>query len=441
MSMKTILFLGGTGAMCDAVERAKYKGYRTIVIDYYSNSPAKRIADKSYLVSTTDADVVLTIAKENHIDGVFTGYSDANLLPARIIADELNLPFYANREQILTTTNKLLFKQTCRKFAIPVVPEYQLDETMSESDLSQIRYPVIIKPSDSWASKGVSICQNEDELCKATKYALQYSRNKKVIVEKYMATYPDVCMYFNIQNGVLSLAAMCERDMNQVQKGKAMQPNALFFPCRFIPLYYEQLETKLHNMIEGLGIKQGTMFMQCFVHDGVLMPFEMGYRLCGAQEYILCSAENQINSLDMLLDYAITGRFEGWDAAACNKPMFQHTDVILLALLKPGKIARIIGLDELNAMPELLKLVQFYHEGDEIPTSAMGTLNQTFARIFLQGKNPQHLLRLIDHVQKTLVVLNDKEENMLLPGYDCSKANVLREMLNYQEDSANETIR
>lgn len=422
---KTLLFLGGTGAMYDAVEIAKRKGIKTIVVDYFPNSPAKRVADKSYLASTTDIDAVLEIARENHIDGVFTGYSDANLPPARAVADALGLPFYATSEQIEVTTNKLLFKKTCREYGIPVVPEYPLDKDLKPEDLARIRYPVIVKPSDAWASKGVSICQNQEELIAAVEYALQFSRNQRIIVEQYMAAYPDVCMYFNIQDGHLSLAAMCERDMNQVQEGKAMQPNALFYPCRFIPLYYEQLEQKLQNMVSGLNMQVGTMFMQCFVVDGVLMPFEMGYRLCGAQEYILCAAENGINSCEMLIDYALTGKFDRWDAAACNKPVFDHSDAILLTLMRPGKITRIEGLEELKAMPEILSVTQFYYEGDDIGSNSMATLNQTFARIFIQGKDPAHLLELIDRIQNTLKIYGENGEQMLIPGYDCKNDRVL----------------
>ena len=80
---KKILFLGGTGAMYDVEEISKRKGNYTIVVDYYENSPAKRIADKSYLESTTDVEKVLKIAEAEQIDGVCTGFSDANLLPAR----------------------------------------------------------------------------------------------------------------------------------------------------------------------------------------------------------------------------------------------------------------------------------------------------------------------------------------------------------------------
>lgn len=423
---KTLLFLGGTGAMYDAVEIAKSKGIYTIVADYYPNSPAKRVADKSYLASTTDVDAILKIAKENHIDGVFTGYSDANLAPARVVADALGLPFYATREQIEVTTNKLLFKKTCREYGIPVVPEFMLDKAMNPDDLAKIRYPVIVKPADAWASKGVSICHDEAELIAAVDYALQFSKSQRIIVEQYMAAYPDVCMYFNIQDGKLSMSAMCERDMNEVQKGKAMQPNALFYPCRFIHLYFEQLEQKLQNMVTGLKMETGSMFMQCFVVDGVLMPFEMGYRLCGAQEYILCSAENGINICEMLIDYALTGRFDRWNAAEANDPNFKHSDAILLTLMRPGKIAKIEGLKQLKAMPEILGITQFYYEGDEIGAGAMGTLNQTFARIFIQGKDPDHLLRLIDRIQTTLKIYDEKGDQMLIPGYDCQNDRILR---------------
>ena len=83
-------------------------------------------------------------------------------------------------------------------------------------------------------------------------------------------------------------------------------------------------------------------------------------------------------------------------------------------------------MDKLKAMPELLNMLQFYYEGDEISGGAMGTLNQTFARIFLQAKDADDLLRVISYVQNVLKIYDQNGENMLLPGYDCEKAHVLK---------------
>jgi hypothetical protein len=158
----------------------------------------------------------------------------------------------------------------------------------------------------------------------------------------------------------------------------------------------------------------------------VITPFEMGYRLCGAQEYILCQAENGIDTCEMLLDYALTGQFSGWNAAEANRPVFDHSDAILLTLLRPGTIARIEGLEEIRALPQVLKVIQFCYEGDTIAESAMGTLNQTFARIFLQAEDNASLLQLIDHVQKTLRILDESGQSMVLPGYDCQTGHILK---------------
>ena len=83
-------------------------------------------------------------------------------------------------------------------------------------------------------------------------------------------------------------------------------------------------------------------------------------------------------------------------------------------------------------MPEILRIIQFCYEGDTISESAMGTLNQTFARIFIQGKDNAHLLSLIDRIQKTLKIYDESGREMLLPGYDCAKANVLMPKYSFQ---------
>src|SRR5512135_407210 len=97
---KKLLFIGATSYACDFINLAKKQGIYTIVTDYYPNSPAKKIADKSYNVSTIDYDAVLKIAIENKVDAIAVGWSDINLTIAQAICTKLDLPFYATKEQI-----------------------------------------------------------------------------------------------------------------------------------------------------------------------------------------------------------------------------------------------------------------------------------------------------------------------------------------------------
>ena len=55
----------------------------------------------------------------------------------------------------------------------------------NKEDLDKIReYPVIIKPTDGYASRGISICNDVEELREAFEHALQYSKTGEVVVEK-----------------------------------------------------------------------------------------------------------------------------------------------------------------------------------------------------------------------------------------------------------------
>lgn len=418
---KRLLFLGATAYIADLVLLAKKQGIYTIVTDYYKNAPAKKVADEYYDVSTVDLDELEKIAVNSKVDGIATGFSDVNLAMAQKLCEKLGMPFYANHEQVQKTTNKLEFKKLCRECGVPTARQYHIDSTLSESDLGEIIYPVIIKPADSYGSKGISVCKNEKELKEAYANALNFSNAAQVVVEQFITGYDDVCMYYTIQNGFISLSAMTDRDMNTEQKGKAPQPNGLFYPSKRLKQYYDQIHENVCKLIRRLGIMNGTMFIQSFANDQEFVVFEMGYRLCGAAEYIIINEENGINNAEMYINYALTGEFSGYDVEKKDNPFFKHHYCILLSLLKSGKIAEIRGLEEIRNMKEVINIIQFYNEGDVVQGSTTGTLNQTFARMYVKGDTKEELLNAIDKIENLLVIKDENNQNMLLNGVDCSQ--------------------
>ena len=120
-------------------------------------------------------------------------------------------------EQFEIMISKDNFKNTCRKYGVPVVPEYYLDE------IDKIEYPVIVKPVDSSSSKGISICQNRQQLDAAIEKALSFSVRKKILIEKYMDGL-EVIIYYVIQNGNPTMVAMCDRYTSKEQTWKDIKP-------------------------------------------------------------------------------------------------------------------------------------------------------------------------------------------------------------------------
>ena len=74
--MKKILLLGGSAQQVIAIETAKKLGYYTVLCDFLTDNPGQYVADKFYLVSTTDKDAVLEVAQKENVDGVLAYASD-----------------------------------------------------------------------------------------------------------------------------------------------------------------------------------------------------------------------------------------------------------------------------------------------------------------------------------------------------------------------------
>ena len=70
-NQKKILLLGGSAQQIVAIETAKRLGYYTVLCDFLPDNPGQNFADKFYLISTTDKEAVLEIAKKEKVDGVW----------------------------------------------------------------------------------------------------------------------------------------------------------------------------------------------------------------------------------------------------------------------------------------------------------------------------------------------------------------------------------
>ena len=89
--MKKILLLGGSAQQIVAIETAKRLGYHTILCDFLSDNPGQYVADKFYLVSTTDKEAVLKVALDENVDGVLAYASDPAAPTAAYVAEKMEL--------------------------------------------------------------------------------------------------------------------------------------------------------------------------------------------------------------------------------------------------------------------------------------------------------------------------------------------------------------
>ena len=194
--MKKILLLGGSAQQLVAIRAAKQLGYYTVLCDYLPDNPGQYEADKFYGVSTTDVEAVYTIAKAEQVSGILAYASDPAALPAAIVAGRLGLPTNSAKSvEILGLKypwRKFLHDNgfACPKFHSfnPQAPIDEIKETVKD-----FTFPVVVKPTDSSGSKGVSRLDNWNGLENAIRWADEYSRNKILLVEEFIERgYPYV---------------------------------------------------------------------------------------------------------------------------------------------------------------------------------------------------------------------------------------------------------
>ncbi|WP_418964920.1 ATP-grasp domain-containing protein [Cetobacterium sp.] len=187
--MKKILLLGGSKQQIVAIECAKKMGYYTILCDYLEDNPGQQYADKFYLVSTTDKEKILEIAKKEKINGIVAYASDPAAPTAAYVAEKLELPTNPY-ESVKILTNKDLFRKFLEDngFKTPKAKGYSsVDEIKDE--IKDFKFPLIIKPVDSSGSKGVAKVESIKELNALAENALRYSLVKRFIIEEFVEMF------------------------------------------------------------------------------------------------------------------------------------------------------------------------------------------------------------------------------------------------------------
>ena len=165
MTEKRLMLLGGIRYLLPVIKAAHEQGYYVITADNVEGNIAHRYSDEYVNVSVLDKDAVLKVAQEKKIDGIMSFGVDPGVVSAAYVQEKLGLPAFGPYESVEILQNKDKFRAflTANGFNVPRAKGFSsMDDALS--DLSWFRYPVIVKPTDSAGSKGVSRVDSEKQL-------------------------------------------------------------------------------------------------------------------------------------------------------------------------------------------------------------------------------------------------------------------------------------
>lgn len=411
---KKLLILGGKPiGSCEIVKAAKEKGIYTIVADFLDdeNSIAKQIADESWLISTADLDALEKKSRENSIDAVLSGVHEFNIEKMIELCERLHLPCYATLEQWSFCQDKAKFKDLCRKNNILVSPEYVLDKI---SDIKE--FPVIVKPVDSSGSRGFSICNNQEEISIAYKKAMEFSKSKRALIEKYMSN-DTVIIHYTIIDGNIIFSGMSEKkSMKLMEYGSSVMALQIF-PSKSIENYINTVNEKAIQMFSSIDMKNGVIWIEAFREDDKFVFNEMGYRFGGSLTYYPVKYFYDIDQVDLMIEYAIYGKNNVRlnDLSELNYNKEKKYSIFPLHV-NPGQIKIIDGIEKIINIEGLYAYVPVHHVGDII--DKWGTAQQVFCYLHVVFENVTELRKIIHEVLDTLKIYDENNTNLLFSLFD-----------------------
>lgn len=405
---KRILILGGTAPCVHVTRFAKEMGAYVYVADIIpGKGPAKSIADEAVLISTNDYDALLEFVKEHQIDCILTGPGEFNIVNAMTVSKMAGLPFYCNKRQWDICQDKRHFKDFCKQYGLPGVPEYSVNDVLTEKD-----FPVIVKPVDGCSSRGINICFNQEEYAAAKKDALAASKAGRILVEKYVNNGGvTIDAKYVVVDGRFHLEAIGDR---YVLNGGLITAIS-FYPSKYHKAFIEQVDPFVAKAFTAIGLKNGAFFFQAIPDGDKIYIYEMGLRVSGGMIYNMTEATSGNNTLKMLIHYGATGTMcEEKDEKMIDVAFNGKVASTMAFPLRIGKISKVTGFDEVSHYPGVIDLTRYYNEGDEILPKHVNTLDQLFARIMVFAASKEELWRLLKTVRDKVSVMDDKGKEMII---------------------------
>ena len=250
------MVLGGSRYALPVIKAAHDLGIYVITCDYLPDNIAHKYSDEYCNISIIDKEKTLEAAKKLHIDGILSFACDPGVITAAYVAEQMGLPNVGPYESVCILQNKSRFREflTQNGFTVPTAKGYKNMEDALK-DVPMFHWPVIVKPTDSAGSKGVTRVDDPKDLEKSIRYALSYSHSDEFIIEDFIPQhgYSSDTDSFSIDGELKFVSFNCQR-FNRNAKNP-YTPAAYSWPSSMSSAHQEELKNEIQRLLKLLNMK------------------------------------------------------------------------------------------------------------------------------------------------------------------------------------------
>ena len=268
--MKKLMILGGSRYVIPVIEKAHELGLYVITCDYLPDNIAHKYSDQFCNISIIEREKVLKAAQELAIDGIISFACDPGVVTAAYVAEQMGLPFQGSYESVSILQDKGLFRKFLADngFNVPHAKRYT-DKKEPFNDIGFFTWPVIVKPTDSAGSKGVTKVDSPDELANAIDIAMAGAHNNAFIIEDFLTFkgYHSSADPFTV-DGELQFVTYSDQLFDK-EAENAYTPALIIWPSTMERKDQDYLTSETQRLMHLLKMKTGIYNIEsCVGSDG-----------------------------------------------------------------------------------------------------------------------------------------------------------------------------
>ncbi|MBQ3285197.1 MAG: ATP-grasp domain-containing protein [Ruminococcus sp.] len=275
---KKLAIIGANDSITLLILKAKNLGYETHVFAWQCGDPGEFAADYFYPISVSEKEEILEKCREIGICGICSITSDFAVPTVAYVARHLGLPCNPERTDVVAR-DKYEMRKAFQEYGGIYCPRFfETNGDLQALDLSKLHFPIIVKPTDRWSSKGVTRVDSMDEIAHAIKVACKESLKGKAIVEEFMdgPEYSAECIVFHRKVSILAFTQKITTGYpHYIEKGHKQ-------PADLSDYQKSVAKKAIDRAIKALDITDSAAHVEFrFLDNGEIGIIEIGARMGG----------------------------------------------------------------------------------------------------------------------------------------------------------------
>ncbi len=356
--MKALVLCGGVPQIA-AIKELKSRGIKTLLADMNENVPAREYADEFYKVSVLDVDAIRKLAREQKVDFLISVCADQVLQVVSQVSEDLSLPCYIDFATAQNVSKKSYMKKIFMENDVPT-SKFVIMEEFDAEKVKHLEFPLIVKPVDSYSSRGVKKVTNIEDLKEAFQNAVNISRTNNAIVEEFVEG-EEITVDVYVEDGKAKV--LCMSNLYKIGEGGKFVINRSMIPADISENINAQITDTAQKIADAFALKNTPMLIQLISNGEKISVVEFCARTGGGIKFLMIKKNSGFDVVKAVVDLTLGERphveeIKIPDEITVNEFIY----------CKEGTLDHLEGFEELLKEGTISEYSQFKQKGMEFKT-------------------------------------------------------------------------